>query len=262
VSAAAGFVERYAVVHDLRGPRIRLGVVWTLVLAVAVVAGTWALAVLLAATAGLAALQATTRWNDAGHRANSWLAAGGAAAMVLAAAVNNTLFGLASIAFGIAAVAYPAGFDQPPSRDVAASAGRAWATVASGWFVGLAAGAVVQVSRIDGLLLFFLLASVSTYDAGDFLCTEGSRNRWVGPLAGMLGVAVVAVAMFFARPKPFSGPQTLAVGLVVALLCPCGQLLGSWLLPRSRAKAPALRRLDSWLLVAPVFAAVAWIAQA
>jgi hypothetical protein len=133
--------------------------------------------------------------------------------------------------------------------------------MAAGWFVGLAGGAVVQVDRIDAVALFFLLGAVSTYDAGDFLCSEGARNRWVGPLAGMLGVGVVTGAMYFAVPAPFTAKQTLAVGAMLAVLCPAGQMFGSWLLPRSRSKAPALRRLDSWLLAAPAFAAVAWVAQ-
>lgn len=260
MTAVQSFVERYAVVHDLRGPRVRLGAAWAVVLAVAVVAGSWPLALLLAATAALAGLQCTMRWSEAGQPANRWLAAGGAAAMVLGAAVNNTVFGVVAVLYALAAVGYPDEFAGPPSTDPA-SAGRAWATMASGWFVGLAGGMAVQVGRIDAVLLFFLLGAVSTYDAGDFLCTEGRRNRWIGPLAGMLGVGVVTAAMYAARPKPFSGGQTVVVGLLVAVLCPAGQLFGSWLLPRSRAHAPALRRLDSWLLAAPVFAVAAWIAQ-
>jgi hypothetical protein len=261
VTAAAAFVERYAVVPDLRGPRIRLGIAWALVLAIAVVAGSWPLAILLGLTAALAALQTTTRWQEAGTPTNQWLAAGGAAAMVLGAAVNNTVFGMASILYAGLAVAYPTGFDGTPSTDVLGSARRTSATITSGWFVGLAGGAAVQVGRVDSVALFFLLAAVSTYDAGDFLCSEGTRNRYVGPLAGMAGIGVVTGAMYFAEPEPFTTGQTIAVGAMLAVLCPAGQLFGSWLLPRARAHAPALRRLDSWLLAAPACAVAAWIAQ-
>jgi hypothetical protein len=261
VTAATAFVERYGVVPDLRGPRIRLGVAWGVVLAIAAFAGGWPLALLLAPTVALAALQCTTRWREAGEPTNPPLAAGGAALMVLASAVNNTVFGLVSILYAAVAVAFPAGFEGRPSTDVLASARTSWATLGSGWFVGLAAGAVVQVGRVDAVALFFLLAGVSTYDAGDFLCSEGARNRWVGPLAGMAGIGVVTAAMYFAEPAPFSRGETVAIGLMLAVLCPLGQFTGSWLLPRARAHAPALRRLDSWLLAAPAFAAAAWIAQ-
>jgi uncharacterized membrane protein YdcZ (DUF606 family) len=102
---------------------------------------------------------------------------------------------------------------------------------------------------------------VSTYDAGNFLCSEGVRNRYVGPLAGMAGIGVVTGSMYFAEPEPFTTGQTVLVGILLAVLCPAGQLLGSWLLPRSRSHAPALRRVDSWLLAAPAFVVAAWIAQ-
>ena len=261
MTSATDFVERYAVVPDLRGPRIRLGVAWGLALSVAVVAGIWPLAVLLAMTTALAALQVTIRWADAGEAPNQPVAAAGAALMVLGAAVNNTMFGIASILMAAVAVAYPDGFDGRPSTDVLGSARRAWSTISSGWFVGLAGGAVVQVGRVDAVALFFLLAAVSTYDAGDFLCSEGARNRYVGPLAGMAGIGVVTAAMYFAEPEPFTTGQAIVVGVLLALLCPAGQLFGSWLLPRARAHAPALRRIDSWLLAAPAFVVAAWIAQ-
>ena len=45
----------------------------------------------------------------------------------------------------------------------------------------------------------------------------------------------------------------------MAIVCPMGQLLGSWILPSARAKAPALRRLDAWLVTAPLFLVCLWI---
>lgn len=110
------------------------------------------------------------------------------------------------------------------------------------------------------MALLFLLGAVCTYDAGDFLCNGGPRRRLVGPLAGMLGVGVVSAAMYFAQPPPFGSKGSIGVGLVLCVACPLGQLLGSWLLPRARTPAPALRRLDSWLIAAPAMVVAAWIA--
>jgi hypothetical protein len=42
-------------------------------------------------------------------------------------------------------------------------------------------------------------------------------------------------------------------GILTALSCPLGQLLASALLPRGAAWAPALRRIDSYLLAAPLW---------
>jgi uncharacterized membrane protein YdcZ (DUF606 family) len=99
------------------------------------------------------------------------------------------------------------------------------------------------------------------YDAGNFLCTEGRRNQWVGPIAGMAGVVVVTIAMAIAEPPPFHSGVAAVLGIALVVLCPAGQWFASWLLPRARAHAPALRRLDSWLLAGPLLLIAAWIAQ-
>ena len=42
--------------------------------------------------------------------------------------------------------------------------------------------------------------------------------------------------------------------VLAAVTCPAGQILASAMLPSASVRAPALRRLDSWLIVAPAWA--------
>jgi hypothetical protein len=55
----------------------------------------------------------------------------------------------------------------------------------------------------------------------------------------------------------FGGGGPFLLGLVAAILAPLGPLAASIVLGDRDAKAPALRRLDSLLLLAPVWA---WVA--
>jgi hypothetical protein len=66
-------------------------------------------------------------------------------------------------------------------------------------------------------------------------------------------------AMTVIEPPPLEGGEVWSTGALLALLAPLGQLAGSWILPSARASAPALRRLDSWLLAAPAFLVLLWI---
>lgn len=261
MSAFGRFADRYVVIPDLRGPRIRLGVAWSLVMLVAALMGAWFLACLLAATAAAAALQVAGRWHEARVAANQPLAAAGAVVVVLASAVNNVATGLAVVALGAVATVFPVSFHDAPRTDPRVGARLAWGSLAASLPVGLAGAAAVQVLRVDVVTFLFLAGAVCTYDAGNFLCNGGPRQRLVGPLSGMAGVAVVAASMFFARPTPFSGSEVVLVGAALAVACPLGQFLGSWLLPRARSTAPALRRLDAWLISAPLMVVAAWIAQ-
>jgi hypothetical protein len=249
------------VIPDVRGPKIRLNLLWVGGLFVSLILSAVGLSVYLGATAAVAALQTSARWRDSGTTANQWLAAGGAFVIVAASSIGNRACGVVIVVFALAAVFFPEGVAFVVPRSWSQVGTQAWGTLASGLFVAIAGVCAVQLERIDALTLLFLVGAASTYDAGDFLCTEGRRNRWVGPAAGMAGVVVVSIAMAIADPPPFSSLQALVLGLLLVVLCPAGQLFGSWLLPRGRAHAPALRRLDSWLLAGPLLLIAAWIAQ-
>ncbi len=99
------------------------------------------------------------------------------------------------------------------------------------------------------IVLLFLAAA---YDVGDYLVGSASANAIEGPLAGIIGVVVMTFAAAVVDPPGFDG-GVWAFGLLAAVLCPLGPLAASAILPRAAAFAPALRRLDSLLLVGPVW---------
>lgn len=254
----------YSVRQRAGGPRLRLGVVWFAALFAGLLAGSFAVTVLFAAVAGVAGLQVAGTWRARKVKVNQIVAGAGAALIVLAAWHGLRLAGVAIIVVVLAAVLL--GTD---TRLDATSFGRerlvanlpvASATLRSGLFVGLAAAATVQVHRVDPMSFLYLLSVACVYDCGDHLIGAGSRNRLVGPLAGLVGVVVVVAAMTAINPPPLTDDGHVRwIGLAMGVACPLGQMLGSWVMPSSRAKAPALRRLDSWLLSAPVCLVGLWI---
>ena len=71
-----------------------------------------------------------------------------------------------------------------------------------------------------------------------------------------LFLATIATAITFhavLHLPPFDGYDIVWFGAAAVVLCPLGQLMGSAVLPRADAKASALRRLDSLLLLGPVW---------
>lgn len=256
--------DRYAVVHDLRGPRIRLALAWMAVFSVAFLLGSGWLWLFFSCHALIAGLQGSGRWNDAGQPANQVLAAGIGPFVVGGAWLGNTWFGLAVLVAVAAALAFPVSLRARPTtehlnpRSLAAAA---WPVLAASLPVGIALGAALQIHRIDELVFLLLVAAAGVYDAGDFLCTGGRRNRWIGPVSGMAGVALVGVTLTIAQPPPFSVSEAAVLGALMVPACPLGQWFGSWLLPTARTPAPALRRVDSWLVVAPLTLVAAWLAS-
>jgi hypothetical protein len=53
---------------------------------------------------------------------------------------------------------------------------------------------------------------------------------------------------------PFDNRAAWVFGAVIAVLAPLGSAAASAIAPTARAAGPALRRLDAWLVVAPVWA--------
>jgi hypothetical protein len=254
-----GFKARYAVVYDLAGPRVRLGVGWALLVAaafsypptrLAAVAG------LYAATAAWAAFQTLKAWWPEGHSASKWVAAAGAGALPLATSafgvrgMGATLVAFVAVALAVAAFAGPTG------QTGLANAGR---LVSCGVWVGLASASVVLTLRYEIGAVITLVVLVSVYEASDYIIGSGASNSLEGPLAGIISMAVVTAIVAFLRVPPFRGVDAFAFGGMAAICCPLGQLVGSAVLPAAGARAPALRRLDSLLVLAPAWAwAVGW----
>jgi hypothetical protein len=246
--------RRYAVTYDLNGPRVRLGFLWFLLIAGALALDIAAIAAVYACTAALAGLQAARAWHSCGRQPNEIVAAIIGGAIPLASLGGPQATGVAVL--GAAALAIVAGAATPEGR-VAPLANIGF-TLQCGLFVGLAAASPVLAYRVEVGAAAALLVFVSVYEMGDFLIGSGSKNAVEGPLAGFTAIAVFAFAMWVATFPPFKGDSLLAFGALAAGLCPLGQLLASAILPRSDARAPALRRLDSLLVLGPVWVVAMW----
>jgi hypothetical protein len=246
--------RRLAVVYDIEGPRVRLGILWFLVTCVALVFGSVALAIVYGAVAMVAAAQTAVAFRKVGRYANREVAAATAGILPLVATVTTGLVGVA-ILCGVGASIFFAYSRAATSR-------RAMPIVDSGmtircWlFVGFAASCVVIADRFafgGGVGLILLAAA---YETGDYLVGSGAQNPYEGPLAGASAILVITFAITALGIEPFTFPTAFALGAMAAVLCPIGQLCASAILPSVTARAPALRRLDSLLVLAPAWALV------
>jgi hypothetical protein len=242
--------RRLAVQYDINGPRVRLGILWFLVTVAALVVGVGALALVYGLTAAAAALQTARAWRYEKKRPHRLTAALGALGLTLAAAVDTALLGLALLAY--AAAAYAVAVLRRRRRSVPLE-DAGW-TLQCGLFVGLAAASVVLSYRFEVGAAISLIVLVAAYETGDYLIGSGAGNSFEGPVGGLAAVLVVTFTIALLRVPPFEAGDAWVFGGLTAVLAPLGQLAGSALLPSYAAKAPALRRLDSLLLLAPLWA--------
>ncbi len=119
---------------------------------------------------------------------------------------------------------------------------------------GVAAASVVLTMRYEIGACVILLAVLMAFDAGDFVIGSGAGSPIEGPLAGgLLVVFVGAIAAIIGAP-PFDGGSVWLFVIAALVLCPVGQVVASWLLPDATSRAPGLRRIDSLLVLGPVWA--------
>jgi len=249
-----GWVDRLISDYDLNGPRIRLGLAWFVLAVAAALVGMVAVAVLFGLVAGAAGLQTAGAWRRAGRRPHQLVAGVGAVVMPVAALFGIGLAGVAALAFVVAATV--AALRDPRRRTpLVVSAGD---TIRSGFFVGLAAAAAVLLARTDAGALVVLVVLVSGYEVGDYVVGTGADNPAEGPIAGIAAVAVLTFAVAAFELPPFDGGSAWVFGLLVAALAPLGRFVAGGLAPPGSRRVPALRRLDSWLIVAPVWAVLLW----
>ena len=65
---------------------------------------------------------------------------------------------------------------------------------------------------------------------------------------------LVPQGLLFLQDAPWRGADAWYFTGLAALCCPVGQLVGSALLPDPDSPAPALRRIDSLLVLGPLWA--------
>jgi hypothetical protein len=246
--------SRFGIVYDIDGPRVRLGVAWFVAAIATAYLGLLPLALLVAAIAAVAAAQTAQALRTKWCRPSRATAAAIAGAIPLAAAVGTGLAGLVVIVAAIASVVL-ANMRRPRRTDPIVDGG---AVIRASLFVGLAAASLVMLYRVDIGAAVTLLVVLSAYECGDYLIGSGASNMVEGPFSGFLAVVVVAGAAAVIQPPPFTALGLWLYALVAAATAPVGQIAASAILPRAGATAPALRRLDSYLVAGPVWLVLLW----
>lgn len=251
--------RRLAVVYDIEGPRVRLGIAWFALALLAMLAGVPGLALLYGLTAAVAALQTARCWRRRGLSSDRAVAGLGVLAMVAAATFTTGALGIAILLMVATAV-------HVARRDAArAKRRRSWvvdaaATVRCSLFPGFAAACVVVAARFSLGAAIALVLIVSAYETGDYIVGSGADNAYEGPVAGAIAIVVVTFAVTAAGIKPLGFPAAFVMGAVACVLCPLGQLVASAVLPSADAPASALRRIDSLILLAPAWAlGIGWL---
>jgi hypothetical protein len=240
--------RRYAVVHDLQGPKVRLGIGWFVLALAALAVGPLPTAIVYGGAAGVAAAQTARCWRKRRLRPSVEVAAATAALMGLGACFGAGGAGVVLLA-GVAMAYLLAASEASPNPTI----------VDAGWTVqcalgpGVVALSMVLLARVDQGSAIALLLLVSAYEVGDFLVGSGARNPYEGPAAGASAIVVVTFIVSTLPISTLGFGETWLFGGLVLLLAPLGQLVASAVLPTAASPAPALRRLDSLLLTAPVW---------
>jgi hypothetical protein len=236
---------------DIDGPRVRAAVAWALVTFVACTAGTFALALVFAFVAFVAASQSCAAWRRAGpaRRPYAPVATGGAVVLALSAMKGAAAVAAAIVLIGAASFVVSRVTFGGRRHDALLTAGIAAAAGAS------AAGVIAVRETLGFAAALVLLADVHFVEASGFLIGVGARHRWEAPIAGAASVAAMSLAASAVLVPPFRGASAWLVGAAAIALTPIGRRLASVVLPEPDAFAPALRRIDGFLVTA-----AAWLA--
>ncbi len=240
-----------AVVYDIEAPHVRLGIAWFALAVVGLGLGVYGTAAVYGLTAAIAAAQAARAWRrlrrPKAERPVEPVAAAGAVALAIAASISTAVLGLAVL--GVVALCL---LNTTPAAGMR--------TLQCSLWPGAAAAAVVVSYRVEPGSAAALVLVVSAYEIGDYIVGSGASNALEGPVAGAAAVLVVQFGVAAVGLPPFELPAGLGFAAVAAVLCPLGQMTASLVLPSRAAPASALRRLDSLLLLGPVWAYLAGLA--
>jgi hypothetical protein len=240
------------------GPQVTLGILWAGITLFAAVKGPVWSALWLAPAAALAAASTLRTWSHPAARSDSKaraalartpvVAGAASAAIVLAAAVDVwaalSVAVLVIVGVVLAEVQGHAGSAGVPGPVRRALAVLLPAAAASGLVLARAQGMTEGIA---------LVAVISVYDSAAYLMGTGARFAVEGPIAGMLSIG--ALTLFLAAVPPFDGNTPWILGGMAAVLAPLGPILARRLIGDQSARVPALRRLDSLILLGPAWAA-------
>lgn len=224
---------------------------WALVTHVAAAAGPVPLAMVITPVAALAAVQAARSWRRRRRRAAVPMSGVGAALVAGASIFGILAVGAAVLLVGCVLIA---------ARLTAAEGTRAASPGLTGILAvafGLAGAALVLLRAEAFIPVFVLLGFVQVYDASAYLVGAGAASPWEGPAAGVASIAAVTLAVAAVLSPPFRGATPWLFGILAAALAPMGPLAAAELVGDRRTRVPAVRRLDSLLVLGPVWALVA-----
>lgn len=245
-------------------PHGRLGFVWALVTAGALVGGELPTAAWMTVMATVAGVQGARTWRQSHPGPRVVTQAVGAMVLSAAGLAGSAGIGAALAGVFILVLGDRAMLTAETGRSQLDHA-RAPVGPPSPWLasVGLAllpglVGAVVVAERIGGLSHPALLVGyMAAYDGARYLVGSGYARPWEGLVAGLAGIGALTVAVAAVAKPSLPGYYPWLLGLMAAVLIPLGALVGDRLLGQSAARAPAWRRLDSLFLLAPAWALAA-----
>ena len=240
--------NRWRVHYDIEGPRVRLGLLWFVGAMVALALGVVGAAAYFGLAFAAAAAHTARTWRARGLAVEPRVALLGVVVVVAAAAVGPQVMGIALLLVTAATVIW-ATVGPSPIGPLAGTG----AVLQAALPTAVAGGCLVLLADREVWAVIALVLLASAYETGDFLIGSGSANAVEGPVAGAAAVLVMSLVVAAAGVPPFGVGDAMVLGVVVAPLAFLGQLLASAMLPHSRAFAPALRRVDSLLLAAPVW---------
>lgn len=243
--------NRYLVHYDIDGPRVRLGIVWFVGSVAALALGTAATALWFGVAFAAAGAQGLRTWRARGAPVDPRVPLLAVAVVVAGAAVHPRAMGVALLLVVVAVLALA--FRDLEDAQATPVLARASLVLQATVVPAVAGGCLVLLADLETWAAISLLLLTSAYESGDYLIGSGSANAFEGPLAGGVAVVVVTLVIAALGVPPFDVGEAFAFGLLVAPGAFAGQLVASVVLPHARAFAPALRRVDSLLLVAPVW---------
>jgi hypothetical protein len=234
-----------------------LGLVWAFGSVVAVLLAPTVLALWMAPVAAAAAAQLARTWRRApGGRhpvpEASFVAAG---LVVLASALGVTAFVVAALVAAVGAAAWATNAATRRAGDAASGVDVVLTVLCAAVPAMAAAGPILL--RGNGLVAALVVVTYAlVYDAASWVIGSGSRHRWIGPLAGIACIGSITLGVGSIFPQ-FKGDSAAELGILAAVLAPAGTVVASLVLGDRRARVPALRRLDSLVLLGSVWALAA-----
>ncbi len=226
-------------------PVIRLGLISTLVLVLAIVVSPALVAVALAPVAIIAAQSAWRRLET--PSAEPWWLAGACAGVApLAAILGPVPAGLVVVTGGVVLALVTAREADPAEQLRVALCSVAPAA---------AAASLVLATRQSVTIGLVLFMAVALFDASNYVMGVGDTGGRLGAVAGALSLAVLGVVLAGVLVVPFSGVSPWVLCGMVAVAAPVAVGAGNRLV--GSARLPAWRRLDSLFIAGPLWVILA-----